>query len=160
MEYLERPVQINRFGYPTIRIKGKNWYVHVHFWESIHGRKPKGYDIHHKDKNKLNWSLTNLVLVESTLHRLTHSRENAGWKMTDGEWTHKPCCMCKELKLLSEFYLYKTGYSGQCKPCATIKGRNWRLANPERYREISRKRMRLVRKKQRLKKKEAELFFS
>lgn len=35
--------------------------------------------------------------------------------------THKPCCKCGEIKLLSEFYSTPRGngiwYSGRCKPC-------------------------------------------
>lgn len=156
MEYLGLKVRVNQFGYPTVAIKRRIWYVHVHVWETAHGPKPKGYDIHHKNENKLDWKLENLALLTSNQHRTTHGRERAGW-LRDGKiWTHKPCSMCKEVKLLSEFYLWKVGYSGQCKPCCTIKGRKWRKANPERFRELNRFRMRKVR----LKKLEAKLFFA
>lgn len=58
-------------------------------------------------------------------------------KRTD---THKPCCACKEIKVLSDFYstVRKTGriwYSGRCKPCHLAHCKE--LRDSERGKEIS-----------------------
>lgn len=43
--------------------------LHRLIWERVHGRKiPEGYEIHHKDNNKLNNCIHNLLLVTSSEH--------------------------------------------------------------------------------------------
>ena len=56
--------------------------------------------------------------------------------------TDKPCCACKEIKPLSEFYSTKRGnngmwYSGRCKPCHLEHCRE--LRNSEHGKEVYRK---------------------
>lgn len=110
-------VFLDNKGYPTIWKDSKNQKVHVIEWEKAHGAKPKGYEIHHKDFNKANYSLDNLELLSNSDHQKIH----AGWIRTNGEWTHKPCNHCGELLPLDSFYPRK-GYtpSALCRKC-TIK---------------------------------------
>ena len=104
-------------GYPCIWIDGKNIRLHVYVWERVNGSKPKGHSVHHKDFDKLNYSIENLELLSHSDHFKVH----AGWIKVDGEWSAKPCTRCGVVKPLSEFYLRK-GYtpSALCKPCANI----------------------------------------
>ena len=59
-------------SYPAIFLNGKNMHVHRLEWKKHHGDIPERCVIHHKDKNKLNWNITNLEL----LSRAEHVREH------------------------------------------------------------------------------------
>ena len=86
-------------GYPRMQVEGKTKKTHVAVWERAYGNKPNGFIIHHKDFNKENYELSNLELIINSDHRKIH----AGWIKTNGEWSHKKCCNCKQLLPLSEF---------------------------------------------------------
>ena len=45
---------------------------HRFIWEAVNGSIPKGYDIHHKDHNRSNNSISNLELIESSTHKHQH----------------------------------------------------------------------------------------
>jgi len=127
------PVYNDAKGYKCIWIDGKNVKIHVYVWERENGEKPKGYDIHHIDKDKGNYSLDNLQLLTHSDHQKIH----AGWIMTDSEWTHKPCTGCLKVLPLSSFYPRK-GYtpSAKCKQCHCEQTDKWAKKNPERRKEI------------------------
>ena len=78
---------------------GKQRFEHCVVWEQHYGSIPKGMQIHHRDGNKLNNNIDNLVLVDS----MTHKRLHSGCKIINGEWW-KPCRDCGELKPITEFY--------------------------------------------------------
>ena len=102
-------------GYPVIWLNSKSVKLHVYIWETTNGEKPKGYDIHHKDFNKANYSLNNLELVSFSDHRRIH----AGWIRENGEWVLKPCKDCKRLLPLDNFYQRKgLTPSNHCKDCS------------------------------------------
>ena len=63
-------------GYPSIFVDGKNVLLHRYVWEKFNGKIPKGFQVHHKDKNKRNWSIENLELVEISQHLRKHAVEN------------------------------------------------------------------------------------
>lgn len=63
-------------GYPTIFINGKNVLLHRYVWEINNGPIPNGYEIHHKDKNRLNYNLSNLELIKIKDHHRKHAIEN------------------------------------------------------------------------------------
>lgn len=46
--------------------------LHVYIWEREHGPVPSGHDIHHKDGNKDNNSIENLVCVPRHAHHADH----------------------------------------------------------------------------------------
>lgn len=52
--------------------------------------------------------------------------------------THQRCCTCKQTLPLDDFHLSRSGThgrAGRCKPCVSIKSREWRAANPKRKTE-------------------------
>lgn len=102
-------------GYMRRSYNGKNRMEHVVVWESHFGKIPEGYQIHHKDGNKLNNDIENLQLVTPLEHKRIHS----GCKLIDGVW-YKPCSICGEFKPCTEEFWYMTkGWimSGKCKKC-------------------------------------------
>ena len=97
---------------------GKQRFEHCVVWEQHYGEIPKGMQVHHRDGNKQNNDISNLVLVDS----LTHKRLHSGCKLIDGIWW-KPCNRCGELKPITEYYQTssdkngKRYISGECKQC-------------------------------------------
>lgn len=129
-----RKVFYDRKGYPLVWVDGKSVKLHVLVWERANGPKPKGYEIHHRDEDKTNYDLTNLVLLSPVEHQRTH----AGWIKTGDTWSHKPCTACKQLLPLDAFYPRK-GYtpSARCKPCHCAATQAWQESNPETRKEIA-----------------------
>jgi hypothetical protein len=101
-------------GYPCIWINDRGIRLHVYVWEMEHGPKPVGFDVHHIDFRKQNYSLANLQLLSKSDHQKVH----AGWVMVNGDWMAKPCSRCHRILSLTEFYPRK-GYapSALCKKC-------------------------------------------
>lgn len=70
------PVWTNRKGYACVSIpvngKDRAFLLHKLVWESKHGPVPDGYDLHHIDHNKANWSIDNLKPVERNAHQQYH----------------------------------------------------------------------------------------
>lgn len=62
---------INHNGYVSVYSNGEKL-LHRLIWEEHNGEIPKGYQIHHIDKNKLNNDLNNLQLVNSSEHTKLH----------------------------------------------------------------------------------------
>ena len=100
-------------GYACICINGKDIKLHVYVWERVYGKIPIGFQLHHIDWDKRNYSLDNLMLVTQPDHFKIH----AGWIKTNGIWTHKPCNGCGKILSLDMFYERK----GRT-PCALCKG--------------------------------------
>ncbi len=101
-------------GYPCIWVDGKSIRIHVLVWERENGKKPKGFEIHHKDFNRVNYTIGNFELLSTSDHRKVH----AGWLKGNGVWTFKPCNACNRILPLGEFYP-RTGHTptALCKPC-------------------------------------------
>lgn len=59
-------------NYPAVFKDGKNQHVHRLQWVKFNGEIPKGYIVHHKDGNKLNWDIKNLELVSRGEHVRKH----------------------------------------------------------------------------------------
>src|SRR6056297_623440 len=108
---------INRKGYRRVwdtkqeRLRME----HVVIWERAHGHIKDGQQIHHKDGDKLNNSLDNLIAVDTVTHKRLHS----GCELRNGEWW-KPCKVCGEYKPVSveHWYLSREGWPqyGRCRP--------------------------------------------
>lgn len=81
-------------------------------WERHHGPVPEGYDVHHKDRDKLNNAIENLEM----LSKVRHKREHGGCTQIDGEWM-KPCRNCGEWHPETSYYVRKDGISPWCRPC-------------------------------------------
>lgn len=89
--------------------------LHDMVWENIYGEIPEGFQIHHKDFDKLNNDIENLEMVDTVTHKRIHS----GCKIIKGEW-FKPCCRCKRLKNIKEYYKLRNDLSwvqSICKEC-------------------------------------------
>ena len=59
-------------NYPAVFLNGQNCHVHRLVWEKYYGTIPEGYIVHHKDENKLNWSIDNLELLTRAEHTDAH----------------------------------------------------------------------------------------
>ena len=46
--------------------------MHRYVWEFYNGTIPKGYEIHHKDRNKANNSISNLEIMQKGKHSSLH----------------------------------------------------------------------------------------
>ena len=66
-------------------------------WEKHYGSIPKGMQVHHRDFNKLNNDINNLVLVDS----LTHKRLHSGCFIENGIW-YKPCRKCGKMQPITK----------------------------------------------------------
>ena len=109
-----KKIRIMPKGYPSFRcvVNGKmrTFYCHVVVWESVNGKKPTGFDIHHIDNNKLNYNIDNLLLVKKEDHKKIHK----GWIMENGLWVAKPCSFCKKIYNILDFKKYKHGKCDFC----------------------------------------------
>lgn len=71
--YGGRKFKVDESGY--LHMKGTR--LHRIIWEIHNGPIPKGYDVHHKDGNKLNNAITNLECLSHSAHLSMHMKENA-----------------------------------------------------------------------------------
>lgn len=60
--------------YLSNNANGKRYRLHRYIWSKYNGDIPKGYEIHHKDQNKDNNNIENLMLVSSQEHKKIHSK--------------------------------------------------------------------------------------
>ena len=131
-------ISYDRKGYPQVHIGGKTVPIHILVWERANGKKPGNSDIHHKDGDKLNYSLDNLELLSKSDHKRLH----AGWVRQNGEWIAKSCCKCKRLLPLESFIILKKSrvVSGYCKACRIKDKRERNNASPEKRAEYLKRR--------------------
>ena len=62
----------NKFGYEMINDNGYIKPLHRFVYESEYGEIPIGYEIHHKDGNKQNNNIENLVAIPKEEHEAIH----------------------------------------------------------------------------------------
>ena len=67
---------ITKDGYKVFSINGKREYEHRLVWASHFGEIPKGYQVHHINKNKLDNRIENLKLISNSEHQKEHSKLN------------------------------------------------------------------------------------
>ena len=63
-------------GYPTIWNGSENVLLHRYVWEKYNGPIPEGYQVHHLDKNRLNFDISNLCIIPASDHARHHAIEN------------------------------------------------------------------------------------
>jgi hypothetical protein len=81
-------------------------------WEQHNGPIPPGFDVHHKDENKLHNAIGNLELMS----KLAHKREHSGCIERDGVmW--KPCRNCGAEHPVDHYYKRVDGISPWCRAC-------------------------------------------
>ena len=66
---------IHNHGYRVIWIKGKSVLEHRHIWKNKYGKIPKGYTLHHINKDKLDNRIENLQLLLISEHLKLHYKE-------------------------------------------------------------------------------------
>lgn len=71
---------INRDGYYECTTNDRLM-LHNYNWEKVNGLIPEGYELHHKDFNKINNIPSNLQLVTAREHGLIHSKLRNGSPM-------------------------------------------------------------------------------
>jgi len=115
MLYNNKKIWFDSKGYAVIWRAGQQKKVHILEWEKYNGKKPKGYEVHHKDENKANWNIDNLQLETPSSHQRIH----AGWIRKNGIWILKPCNNCNQILPLDKFYPRKgLTPSALCKECS------------------------------------------
>lgn len=65
-------VHINENGYEVFENSGN--LVHLWVWRQFKGQIPPGYEVHHKDRKKLNNDISNLELMTIEEHRRIHGK--------------------------------------------------------------------------------------
>ncbi len=50
----------------------KAFLLHKLVWEEAHGPVPQGYELHHLDGDKANWTLDNLKMLDRHTHQKIH----------------------------------------------------------------------------------------
>ena len=78
----------------VVEWRGERWYwykdyyrnrrgklLHRELYIDEHGPLPDGYHVHHRDENKKNWALDNLVALPISEHIALHPRGFATWSL-------------------------------------------------------------------------------
>ena len=82
-------------GYPTIWNGSENVLLHRYVWEKYNGPIPEGYQVHHLDKNRLNFDISNLCIIPASDHARHHAIENGLGKSNKGKLKTHDSGFCK-----------------------------------------------------------------
>lgn len=108
---------ITKKGYRRVYYQAEGRYRMEHnlVWEKHKGQIPTGYQVHHKNENKVDNDIDNLVLLDP----LTHKRIHSGCELrSDGWW--KPCNGengCGRTLPVSAYYEKSDGLVVPCREC-------------------------------------------
>ncbi|WP_350156745.1 HNH endonuclease signature motif containing protein [Roseovarius indicus] len=106
-------------GYPQLKLSnGSIVGEHRHVWQCAQGPIPDGFQIHHRDENRINNKLWNLAALAPSEHK----REHCGhWRDPSGAWW-KRCTSCGIASPETDFPTkrYRDGVRltrGNCRTC-------------------------------------------
>ena len=109
--------------YKKIFYQGKYYSFHRWIWEKHYGKIPSGYEIHHKNGDKLDNRIVNL----ECLTRGDHVKKHNKFILKDGVWFK----LCRGCDLYQEFELCfsKDGNKrrSRCRKCRTKENKIYRL---------------------------------
>lgn len=130
---------LNPDGYVSLTLHSDDGFqktvkLHRVIWETANGEIPKGYDIHHIDKNRQNNSISNLELIHCSKHRSEHIKGDKN----PNYGKYKQCaCYALDGTLLKIYPsvqsteidgFYPSNVSHCCNgDCATYKGYIWKF---------------------------------
>ena len=87
------PVWLNQKGYACVTInengKDRAYLLHRLVWERENGKVPGGYELHHKDGDKSNWRVENLLPVDKPTHQEIHRQMRSTMKKNKAGTTEK-----------------------------------------------------------------------
>lgn len=95
------------FVYDPARGRKRLRMEHHVVWEAANGPIPEGCQIHHKDHDRLNNHLDNLVLTHSKMHHIEH---HSDYYKVNGVWMRK-CLDCR-VELAKSVARHR-----RCQPC-------------------------------------------
>ena len=105
-------------------------------WEMEHGEVPKGYEIHHIDRDTTNDELSNLECLTVKEHGERHRKYQH--KFID-DIEYKYCETCESWKTLDNFTKSKSYLHTKCKSCKNEYNKQYykknREKHPEKYEE-------------------------
>lgn len=105
-------------GYERVWFEGRLRMEPDVVWEKANGPIPDGFELHHRDEDKLHNVIENLQLVTDLDHKRMHSPHYR--RDADGRW-ERLCRTCGEWKLadVASWYFSREGWLmyGQCRPC-------------------------------------------
>lgn len=113
---------IDNSGYSVIYVEGVRKLEHVKVAEDALGKSlPRGVDVHHVDRDKLNNRPNNLVICPNrAYHKLIHQRMDALEACGHTNW--RKCGICKQYDAPENLYIQKGNVYHQ--KCATSYRRN------------------------------------
>jgi len=68
----EQEIWITNRGYPVVRIFNKIHSIHRVIYLIFTGHIKRGYCIHHKDRDKMNYNPENLEMMKEDIHKEYH----------------------------------------------------------------------------------------
>lgn len=68
-------IMVGGYYRKTRKTRGNRSYLHQDIWEDAYGPIPEGHDIHHKDGDKTNNTLSNLECLAKADHTRLHNQQ-------------------------------------------------------------------------------------
>ena len=115
---------VTKFGYRRVWVPDPRYprgrrqvFEHRLVWERANGPIPFGWEVHHKNGDRLDNRLENLELAT----RIKHKRIHSGCEIRNGQWW-KPCRCCGVVQPVNNFYARPDfSLSHICRQCAIRK---------------------------------------